>query len=97
MDETSSSPETAGTRKETPHPSGESMKAEPFSLTPEFQHFKEVMRAVLAVPKKRLDELVRDAKENSPRKSDLHAPGQKRKELKRRNRRLITSRTPRQP
>lgn len=54
------------------------MKAAPFDSTPEFKHFKEVMRAVLAVPKKRLDELVEEAKENSPRKSDPHAPGQKR-------------------
>ena len=84
MDEASSSPETAGTRKETPHPSGESMKAEPFDSTPEFQHFKEVMRAVLAVPKKRLDELVRIAKERSPRNGDPHAPGQKRKVRKKR-------------
>jgi hypothetical protein len=49
-----------------------------FDSTPEFQHFKEVIRRVLAVPKKRLDELVREAKENSPRNGDPHAPGQKR-------------------
>jgi hypothetical protein len=54
------------------------MKAEPFDTTAEFQHFKEVMRAVLAVPKKRLDELVREAKEKSHRNGDPHAPGQKR-------------------
>jgi len=54
------------------------MKAEPFDSTPEFEHFKEVMRGVLAVPKARLDELVRLAKENSPRNGDPHAPGQKR-------------------
>jgi len=53
------------------------MKASIFESTPEFQHFKEVMRHVLAVPKKRLDELVREAKENSPRNGDPHAPGQK--------------------
>jgi len=29
-----------------------------FDSTPEFQHFSEVMRGVLAVPKKRIDELV---------------------------------------
>jgi hypothetical protein len=52
------------------------MKAAPFDSTPEFRHFKEVMRGVLAVPKKRLDELVRAAKENSPRNGDPHAPGQ---------------------
>jgi hypothetical protein len=54
------------------------MKVTPFDSTPEFQHFKEVMRAVLAVPKKRLDELVRLSKEASPRKGNPHAPGQKR-------------------
>ena len=58
------------------------MKATRFDATPEFQHFKEVMRGVLAVPKARLDELVQAAKEESPRKGNPHAPGQKR--LKRR-------------
>jgi hypothetical protein len=60
------------------------MKEPAFDSTPEFRHFKEVMRGVLAVPKKRLDELVREAKENSPRNGDPHAPGQKR--VKRRKR-----------
>ena len=60
------------------------MKAAPFDSTPEFQHFKEVMKVVLAVPKKRLDELVRLAKETSPRNGNPHAPGQKRKRRKRR-------------
>jgi len=54
------------------------MKAAPFDSTPEFQHFKDVMRGVLSVPKKRLDELVEAAKESSPRKGNPHAPGQKR-------------------
>jgi hypothetical protein len=54
------------------------MKAAPFDSTPEFQYFKEVMRAVLAVPKARLDELVQLAKENSPRNGNPRAPGQKR-------------------
>jgi uncharacterized tellurite resistance protein B-like protein len=54
------------------------MKAEPLDSTPEFQHFKEVMRGVLSVSKKRLDELVRAARENSPRNGDPYAPGQKR-------------------
>jgi hypothetical protein len=53
------------------------MKEPAFDKTPEFEHFKEVMRGILTVPKKRLDELVRAAKENSPRKGDPHAPGQK--------------------
>jgi uncharacterized tellurite resistance protein B-like protein len=54
------------------------MKAAPFDSTPEFQHFKDVMRDILSVPKKRLDELVEAAKENSPRKGNPYAPGQKR-------------------
>ncbi len=58
---------------------GESMKAAPFDSTPEFEHFKTVMRAVVAVPKKRLDALVQKAKEESPRNGDPHAPGQKRR------------------
>jgi hypothetical protein len=61
------------------------MKAAPFDSTPEFQHFKDVMRGVLAVPKKRLDELVANAKEESPRNGDPHAPGQKRTKRKRRS------------
>jgi hypothetical protein len=55
------------------------MKAAPFDSTPEFQRFKEVMRGVLAVPKKRLDALVQAAKEMSPRVGNPHAPGQKRR------------------
>ena len=54
------------------------MRAAPFDSTPEFQHFKDVMRGVLAVPKKRLDELVAIAKESSPRHGDPTAPGKKR-------------------
>jgi hypothetical protein len=54
------------------------MKDEQFDSTPEFRHFKEVMRGVLAVSKQRLDELVWDAKEKSARNGDLHAPGRKR-------------------
>jgi hypothetical protein len=58
------------------------MKEPSFDSTPEFQHFTEVMRGVIAVPKKRLDELVLEAKENSPRNGNPHAPGQKRKTKK---------------
>jgi hypothetical protein len=54
------------------------MKAVPFDSTPEFKHFTEVMRGILAVPKKRLDALVAKAKEESPRNGDPHAPGQRR-------------------
>ena len=55
-----------------------------FDSTPEFQHFKEVMRKLVAVPKAELDALVKAAKEASPRKGDPHAPGRKRaKRIKR--------------
>jgi hypothetical protein len=53
------------------------MRPKEFESTPEFQHFKKVMRGVLAVPKKRLDELVEAARENSPRNGNPYAPGQK--------------------
>jgi hypothetical protein len=59
------------------------MKAAPFDSTPEFQHFKDVMRGILAVPKKRLDELVAKAKEESPRNGDPHAAGKKKNKRKR--------------
>ena len=55
------------------------MKEPSFDSTPEFKHFKTVMRGVLAVPKERLDALVLAAKEDSPRKGDPYAPGKKRK------------------
>jgi hypothetical protein len=54
------------------------MKEPSFDSTPEFQHFKEVMRGVLSVPKARLDELVEQAKKDSPRANNPHAPGKKR-------------------
>jgi hypothetical protein len=42
------------------------MKEEPaFDKTPEFEHFKTVMRGVLSVPKERMNELVRQAKKVS--------------------------------
>jgi hypothetical protein len=53
------------------------MEQKEFENTPEFQRFKKGMRRILAVPKKRLDELVEAAKENSPRNGDPHAPGRK--------------------
>jgi hypothetical protein len=67
------------------------MKAARFDSTPEFQHFKDVMRGVLTVPKKRLDELVREAKDNSPRNGDPHAPGQKRAVKRRKPKRMKSS------
>jgi len=48
-----------------------------FDSTLEFQRFREVMRGVLAVPKTRVDELVKEAKEHSPRNGDAHSPGRK--------------------
>jgi hypothetical protein len=56
------------------------MSDERFDLTPEFQHFRDVMRGILAVPKKRLDELLRKAKKESTRNGNPHAPGRKRAE-----------------
>jgi hypothetical protein len=53
------------------------MKERSFDSTPEFRHFKDVMRGVLAVPKKRLDELVQAAKNQSSRNGDPKAPGRK--------------------
>lgn len=49
----------------------------PFTKIPEFEQFKEVMRGILAVPKERLDELVQQAKKESPRINDSHSPGRK--------------------
>lgn len=77
LDDTSL-PKAPGTWEVNPLTDGRSMKAAPFDATPEFEHFKEVMRGVLAVPKKRLDELVRESKDESPRKGNPHAPGRKR-------------------
>jgi hypothetical protein len=54
------------------------MKAERFESTLEFAHFKTVMRGVLSVPKEKLDILVQEAKKDSPRSGDPHAPGRKR-------------------
>lgn len=51
---------------------------EAFESTTAFRHFKTVMRGVLAVPKERLDEMVRVARAESPRKGDPAAPGKKR-------------------
>ena len=53
------------------------MKPASFDQTPEFQHFRGVMRGVLTVPKERVDELVREAHDASPRKDNPDAPGRK--------------------
>ncbi len=54
------------------------MEPPSFDSTPAFAHFTEQMRKLIAVPKARVDELVREAKESSPRKNNPHAPGRKR-------------------
>ena len=53
---------------------------EGFDSTPEFEHFKQVMRRVLAVRKAELDSKVRRAKKRSPRAGNPDAPGRKKKE-----------------
>jgi hypothetical protein len=65
------------------------MKEPAFDSTPEFQHFKEVMRGVLSVPKARLDALVEQAKKQSPRVNNPNAPGKKR--LVKRKRKVKTT------
>jgi hypothetical protein len=55
------------------------MKSAPsFDTTPQFEHFRNVMRKLIAVPKAEVDELVLASKESSPRKNNPHAPGRKR-------------------
>lgn len=56
---------------------------EAFESTTAFRHFKKVMSGVIAVPKERLDALVKAAKNESPRKGDPDAPGKKRTRRKR--------------
>jgi hypothetical protein len=63
------------------------MKEPAFDSTPEFQHFKEVMRGVLAVSKARLDELIAQAKKDSPRNGNPNAPGKKHKSNRKRAKR----------
>jgi len=62
------------------------MKEPAFDSTPEFQHFTEVMRGVLSVPKKRLDELVAAARETSPRNGNRSAPGRNAAKTRKRKR-----------
>jgi hypothetical protein len=63
----------AGTREEIPPP----LTAEEFEAQPEFQHFKTVMKRLLAVPKSALDRKVRRAKKRSPRAGNPNVPGRK--------------------
>jgi hypothetical protein len=60
------------------------MKESSFDSTPEFQRFTEVMRGLITVPKKRLDELVEAARKSSPRNGNRFAPGRKAGTIKRR-------------
>ncbi len=53
------------------------MKPASFDSTPEFALFTKQMKKLIAVPKARIDELVREAKESSTRKSNPLAPGRK--------------------
>jgi hypothetical protein len=53
------------------------MKPSEFEAQPEFSHFKEVMRKLLAVPKADLDRKVQHAKKTSPRSGNPDAPGRK--------------------
>jgi hypothetical protein len=62
------------------------MKESSFDATPEFQYFTEAMRGVMSVSKERIDELVVEARENSPRKGKKNAPGRKAGSVKRRKR-----------
>jgi hypothetical protein len=50
----------------------------PFESTPEFQHFREAMRRVIAVPKAEMDKRVQASKDHSSRKDSPHSAGRKR-------------------
>ncbi len=69
-------PKKRGTRETHP-----AFSRDRFEATPEFARFKDGMRALLAVPKSKLDELVKEAKEKSPRIGNPKAPGQKSKRI----------------
>jgi hypothetical protein len=53
------------------------LTAAEFEAQPEFQHFKAVMKRLLAVPKSALDRKVKRAKKRSPRAGNPNAPGRK--------------------
>jgi hypothetical protein len=50
-----------------------------FESTPEFANFKRGMKKLLRVPKAEVDELVRMAKIESPRRDNPIAPGRKKR------------------
>jgi hypothetical protein len=66
--------EETGAREENLPPP---LTAAEFAAQPEFQHFKAVMKRLLAVPKSALDRRVRRAKKRSPRVGNPNAPGRK--------------------
>jgi hypothetical protein len=61
------------------------MSSGSFDSAPEFARFTEGMRKLIAVPKSRIDELVKEARESSPRKNNPHAPGRKRNKRSKRS------------
>jgi hypothetical protein len=54
-----------------------------FESTPEFQHFREVMKRIVSVPKAELDRRLEASKQASPRKDNPASPGRKRGKPKR--------------
>ncbi len=69
--------EATGTRETNPPP----FSREQFESSPEFASFKVGMTKLLRVTKVRLDELVLEARADSPRWKNPGAPGRKRKSL----------------
>jgi hypothetical protein len=53
------------------------MESASFDATPEFARFGEGVRKLLTFPKARLDQLVKDAANASPRKADSNSAGRK--------------------
>lgn len=53
------------------------MEPASFDSTPEFARFREGMTKFLSVPKSRLDPLVEETANASPRKADLNSAGRK--------------------
>ena len=50
----------------------------PFESTPKFQHFREVMKRVIAVPKAEIDRRLKASSEASPWKDNPGSAGRKR-------------------
>jgi hypothetical protein len=64
---------------QAPESGMETPPREEFDSTPEFDHFKKVMKRILAIPKSELDGKVKGAKKRSPRAGNPNAPGRKRR------------------